>query len=173
MRGRRLTLEERTLWRSVARSVKPMRPDTFVDVEPVAPRETTTRPPAPVPTIPVAVRQAAAPVPASLGRRTKQRLARGRDAIDARLDLHGLTQAEAHDALAWFLQRAQNSGARFVIVVTGKGARGGESDRGVLRRQVPQWLRLPGFREFVVGFETAHPTDGGEGALYVQVRRGR
>jgi DNA-nicking Smr family endonuclease len=66
----------------------------------------------------------------------------------------------------------QANGAKFVIVVTGKGARG-TGEQGVLRRQVPLWLRLPEFRNLVVGFETAHIGHGGEGALYVRVRRAR
>ena len=98
----------------------------------------------------------------------KQRVARGKEAIDARLDLHGFTQSEAHAALLRFLRNANARNARLVLVITGKG-RGGEI--GVLRRQVPQWLGLPEFREFVVGFEDAHITHGGEGALYVRVRR--
>jgi DNA-nicking Smr family endonuclease len=61
----------------------------------------------------------------------------------------------------------------FVLIITGKGKIGAESERGVLRRQVPQWLGLPEFRSLVVGFEEAHIGHGGEGALYVRVRRAR
>jgi DNA-nicking Smr family endonuclease len=101
----------------------------------------------------------------------KQRVARGKQAIDARLDLHGLTQAEAHAALLRFLRAAHARDARLVLVITGKGKQG-DGERGVLRRQVPQWLGLPEFRTLVVGFEDAHIAHGGEGALYVRVRRG-
>ena len=69
-----------------------------------------------------------------------------------------------------FLRTARERDARLVLVITGKG-RGGEM--GVLRRQVPQWLGLPEFRDLVVGFEDAAITHGGEGALYVRVRRTR
>ena len=100
----------------------------------------------------------------------KQRVARGRKAIDARLDLHGLTQSEAHSALLRFLRHASARDARLVLVITGKG-RGPEP--GVLRRQVPQWLALPEFRALVIGYEDAHLAHGGEGALYVQIRRTR
>ena len=72
-----------------------------------------------------------------------------------------------------FLRDAHANGHRTVLVITGKGKLGAESDRGVLRRQVPQWLALPEFRALVVGFEEAHIGHGGEGALYVRLRRRR
>ena len=84
-----------------------------------------------------------------------------------------MTQTRAHRALFGFLQRAHHDGLTFVLVITGKGKIGPESERGVLRRQVPQWLGLPEFRSLVVGFEEAHIGHGGEGALYVRVRRAR
>ena len=113
---------------------------------------------------------------APFDRRLKQRVARGRDAIDARIDLHGMTQREAHAALLRFLRQAQADAAKVALVVTGKGAGKSAhdpSERGVLRRQVPMWLALPEFRHFVVGFDEAHPSHGGQGALYVRLRRAR
>ena len=107
-----------------------------------------------------------------LGRRLRARVARGKEAIDARLDLHGKTQSEAHAALLHFLRSAGARGARLVLVITGKGQRSA-GEGGVLRRQVPHWLRLPEFRVFVIGFEDAHIAHGGEGALYVRLRRPR
>jgi DNA-nicking Smr family endonuclease len=116
----------------------------------------------------------AAPPLAPLGRRERSQLSRGRKEIDARLDLHGMTQTRAHRALSGFLLRAHSQGLTFVLVITGKGrAAGAESERGVLRRQVPQWLSLPEFRSLVVGFEEAHIGHGGEGALYVRIRRSK
>jgi DNA-nicking Smr family endonuclease len=116
-----------------------------------------------------------APPIAPLDRRQKQRLARGADPIDLRIDLHGRTQSEAHAALLGFLRRAQRDGARFVLVITGKGDAGSDfsSTRGVLKRQVPLWLRLPEFRGFVLSIEDAHAAHGGAGALYVRLRRTR
>jgi DNA-nicking Smr family endonuclease len=116
-----------------------------------------------------------APALAPLGRRYRQRVSRGTHEIEDRIDLHGKTQAQAHAALGRFLHRAQKDGARLVLVITGKGLRGsdGERERGVLRRQVPQWLALPEFRALVVGFEDAGAAHGGEGALYVRLRRAR
>lgn len=102
----------------------------------------------------------------------RARVARGKEAIDGSLDLHGLTQSEAHAALLRFLRAATTRDARLVLVITGKGGRG-EGERGVLRRHVPQWLSMPEFRAFIVGFEEAHIAHGGEGALYVRVRRTR
>jgi DNA-nicking Smr family endonuclease len=115
----------------------------------------------------------AAPPLAPLGRRERSQLSRGRKEIEARLDLHGMTQTRAHRALSGFLQRAHSDGLTFVLIITGKGKMGAESERGVLRRQVPQWLGLPEFRSLVVGFEEAHIGHGGEGALYVRIRRSR
>ena len=84
-----------------------------------------------------------------------------------------MTQTRAHRALSGFLQRAHSEGLTFVLIITGKGRMGAESERGVLRRQVPQWLSLPEFRALVVGFEEAHTGHGGEGALYVRIRRSK
>ena len=129
---------------------------------------------APKPRVSVQAAKPAAPPLAPLGRRERSKLSRGRMEIDARLDLHGMTQTRAHRALFGFLQRAHHQGLTFVLVITGKGKIGvAESERGVLRRQVPQWLSLPEFRSLVVGFEEAHIGHGGEGALYVRIRRSK
>ena len=83
-----------------------------------------------------------------------------------------MTQARAHRTLIAFLHRAHGDGATFVLVITGKGkASVLEGERGVLRRQVPLWLAIAGFARPVVGFEEAHIGHGGEGALYVRLRR--
>jgi DNA-nicking Smr family endonuclease len=113
---------------------------------------------------------------ARIERRLKRDLTRGRDAIDAALDLHGLTQAEAHQTLRGFLRHSQAYGARLVIVVTGKGGPLDDpgrwpNERGVLRRLTPHWLREPDLRSVVLGFEEAGRAHGGSGALYVRLRR--
>ncbi|WP_340321995.1 Smr/MutS family protein [Chelatococcus albus] len=114
---------------------------------------------------------------APLDRRLRVALKRGTQTVDAKLDLHGLRQAEAHGALVAFLVRARARGARVVLVVTGKGGAPHHGDpfgeRGVLRRLVPQWLCLPDLRSVVLGFEEAGREHGGEGALYVRLRRRR
>lgn len=183
-RRRVLTYEERVLWSAVTQSMKPLRPDeaqsdpdavTPEALPPSGKREKKIRAQhpdslvAPAPPKP-------APIAPPLSRRTRRNVARGRHEIDARLDLHGLTQGEAHHALLRFLRTASARDARLVLVITGKGKTGSHEEgreRGVLRRQVPQWLSLPEFRDYVVGFEDAHIAHGGEGALYVRVRRAR
>lgn len=121
----------------------------------------------------------ALPVTPGLERRERRGLERGRLEIEARIDLHGLYQAEAHSALVGFLLRCRAAGHARVLVVTGKGGEGsafgggerGFSERGVLRRSVPHWLRGPELRGFVLGFEEAARHHGGAGALYVRLRR--
>ncbi len=104
-------------------------------------------------------------------------LRRGKKSVDARIDLHGMRQSEAHGALLRFLHRAQGAGHSVVLVITGKGGapgQGGLSDeRGVLRRMVPHWLSLPDVRALVIGFDEAAAQHGGSGALYVRLRRRR
>jgi DNA-nicking Smr family endonuclease len=179
-RRRVLSYEERVLWTTITKSIAPLReslPDVAEDerdAEPVAPPRAPLRAEKSAPLVPAAPARAAPPPLSPLGRRMRQRVARGKEGIDARLDLHGLTQAEAHGALLRFLRTAHARDARLVLVITGKGGRGDmHGERGVLKRQVPHWLALPEFRDLVVGFEDAHLSHGGEGALYVRVRRSR
>jgi DNA-nicking Smr family endonuclease len=175
-RRRRLTAEEHTLWSRITRSVAPLRRKPVpAAATPVPSPPGKTKPAPSLRPHPASRDKAPAPAPRlePLDRRVKQRLARGRDPIEARIDLHGRTQDEAHAALLRFLRKAQDDGARFALVITGKGARARDewSERGVLRRQVPLWLRLPEFRVYVVGFESAHVGHGGEGALYVRIKK--
>lgn len=180
-RKRALSREEIELWETVAKQAKPLRKKprlTKVVSDAVEDTPIIARP-APLTKSAVASRKipAASPSPpplAPLGRRERSQLSRGKKDIDARLDLHGMTQTKAHRVLRNFLHHAHENGMTFVLVITGKGRTvGPESERGVLRRQVPHWLSLPEFRGFVVGFEEAHIGHGGEGALYVRVRRAR
>jgi DNA-nicking Smr family endonuclease len=173
---RKLSDEERTLWHRITRSVAPLRRRV---VEPGEAASTTGKVRAP-PTVRAHAPVRAAPAPPAkpapslgpLDRKLKRRLARGTVDIDARLDLHGKTQNQAHAALLRFLRKAQGDGARFVLVITGKGTRD-DGERGVLKQQVPLWLGLPEFRGYVAGLEDAHVGHGGEGALYVRIRRPR
>jgi len=177
---RELSEEERALWRGIARSVRPLRKPARRVAE--DPQTAAAVPARPVPkgkvlTTVAPPGVATPPTPpalATFARRERQQIARGRTAIDARIDLHGMTQSQAHAALVRFLRRAQHDGAKLALVVTGKGSRSADvaTERGVLRRQVPLWLQLPDLRDTVVGFEEAHVAHGGEGALYVRIRRG-
>jgi DNA-nicking Smr family endonuclease len=170
-RRRVLSAEERVLWTAITKSIAPLRDSNTVEgdgsSEPIV-RQIEARSAKMGPTAPA--RNTLAPPLAPLGRRMRTRVARGKEAIDGRLDLHGLTQSEAHAALLRFLRAATARDARLVLVITGKGGRG-DIERGVLKRQVPQWLNLPEFRALIIGFEEAHVAHGGEGALYIRVRR--
>lgn len=178
-----LSYEERVLWSTITKSTTPLRPDDAAAIK--ADEHVAEAPATPKPHGTARIKAAApaaivAPVPSPIAppltRRAKRGLARGKQDIDARLDLHGLTQSEAHHVLLRFLRSASARGARLVLVITGKGKAGAYDEgreRGVLRRQVPQWLSLPEFRAYVIGFEDAHIAHGGEGALYVRVRRAK
>lgn len=195
-RRRPLREEERALWKEVTRTMKPLRKQRPVPAPLVAgstpnleakkspppppakqPKRVKAAAPVATPVVVVPVAPKAPPPLAPLGRRERSRVARGHTEIEARIDLHGMTQDEAHGALIHFLRRQQRDGARLVLVITGKGARFGADDtgreRGVLKRQVPMWLRLPEMREIVIGFEDAGIGHGGTGALYVRLRARR
>jgi DNA-nicking Smr family endonuclease len=180
-RGKLLSEAELALWRQVARTVKPLPGRAPVEAEPDAepaeptPAAESTLPPA----APVPVRPSAKPAPpplVPLERRMRTQLRRGQQGVEAVIDLHGLRQDEAHAALRGFLRLQQQRGAKLVLVVTGKGIAGdvpyGE-ERGILRRNVPHWLRLPDLRPLVLGFDEAEQRHGGAGALYIRLRRSR
>ena len=99
--------------------------------------------------------------------RIARSLSKGKVEIDARIDLHGMTQDRARFALLDFLQMAQRANHRIVLVITGKGNEG----RGVLRNNVPKWLSLPGFQQLVNGFRESGGSHGGQGALYIRIRK--
>jgi DNA-nicking Smr family endonuclease len=177
-KSRSLSDDERALWDTVTRAVAPLRKpkpkkseEPAVSAAPSPPRRMrAVKAPPPAPP------KAHAPPPlVPLGRRMRSKLVRGSESIDDRIDLHGMTQADAHAALAHFLRRAQHRGARVVLVITGKGVRNSadaSSERGVLKRQVPHWLDSAALRPLVIGYESAGATHGGAGALYVRLRRG-
>ncbi len=183
-RKRALSEEERALWESVAKQAKPLRKKHRAS-DSRAPSPAAETPVAdkavahPKSAIPVAVplpKKPAVPPLAPLGRRERSQLSKGKKEIEARLDLHGMTQGQAYAALAGFLRAAQARGAKLVLVITGKGARSDRdlfAERGVLKRQVPLWLKQAEFRDIVLGVELAGIGHGGEGALYVKLRRPR
>ncbi len=176
-RVRSLSEDERIVWSKVAATV---RPRSGKVVEHIAlPPETAPAPPQ-HPVQPAAApknageRKRTAP-PAShqhqqaIDRVTRRKIAKGRLPIDARIDLHGMAQTDAHALLFAFLHRAQGDGCKLLLVITGKGASFGSD--GILRRAVPTWLQTPSFRAIVSGFEESARGHGGEGALYVRIRQ--
>ena len=161
MSRRRTTDEERELFRNALAGHGPLKKPS-----------SKARPPAPKPR----------PVPTGLDGRTRSKLDRGLLVPDAKLDLHGLTEAAAHHTLQSFVHTAHKRGVRLLLIVTGKGARladgpfdlglaGGR--RGVLKAMVPRWLREPPLSEMIADLQDAHRRHGGEGALYVYLRKAR
>lgn len=174
-----LNPEDRRIWARVAGSVIPARPKKAARVIPGAIVEAPPAPPgkgggktrpAPLPSF-EAPAQTARPrgLPEVLEPRRQRRLSRERDPIEARIDLHGHGRFQAQDALAAFLLGAQARGYRSVLVITGQGRRGGT---GVIRASVHEWLQGPALRGVVSGFAPAARHHGGDGALYVTIRRG-
>lgn len=186
-RLRSLSAEERALWAEVLRGVAPLArrfPASLPDADAAPSRDSdqagpTPEPPAAQPAVPWSASKTVRPSQPPLApfeRKVRLALRRGTRGVDARLDLHGLRQDQAHAALLAFLRRSQNAGHGLVLVVTGKGAGGSDGptgERGVLRRMVPNWLRLPDLRPLVLGFEEGPPRLGGSGALYIRLRRHR
>ncbi|MDK4704933.1 Smr/MutS family protein [Rhizobium sp. CNPSo 4062] len=179
---RKLSAEDRILWGKVAKSTRPM-PGRVADIEafeaalqaeaeieeiaraaktkPVSSSAETQETPAP------AKQPAGRHYP--LERPVKRKIARGHLALEARIDLHGLIQSEAHGMLLDFLLRAHSRGLRHVLVITGKGSSMGSE--GALKRAVPLWFSKPEFRFLISSYETAAQHHGGEGALYIRLSR--
>ena len=188
------------LWRAVVGDVKPLRgrkgasappakpapePESEAKQEPEGPegKEARAQRPRVAPASRPAPRPASAPpkppeLPSlrpghspGLDKRRAQRLKRGQMPVEGSIDLHGLTQKQAAHALGAFLTDAQEAGRRCVLVITGKGDAKGEA--GVLRAMAPRWLNEPLNRARILAFEVAQPKHGGQGALYVLLRRKR
>jgi DNA-nicking Smr family endonuclease len=199
-RHRGLSPEDEALWQTVARSARPLRPVERAALAAVrqagTPQSDPPPTPDPVPLPPAfrvgvasrrpgitldlapTLREAMAAAPVRMDARLYARLLRGRFAPEARIDLHGLTLAEARPALTGFVLRAHAGGLRLVLVITGKG-RARDDDgpiparTGALRHAVPQWLAAPPLAPLVLQVTPAHARHGGEGAVYVYLRRNR
>ena len=104
---------------------------------------------------------------ARLDQPTAKKIAKGKLPIEARIDLHGMTQDQAYGRLLRFVESEHRRGVRTVLVITGKGSIGG----GVLRQAVPRWLSEPNFRQFVIGHHESHKSHGGSGAIYVRLKK--
>jgi DNA-nicking Smr family endonuclease len=188
------------LWARVARSARPLRRGTTAAPATApkprakaAPKESSPgAKPAPKPRAKAAPKESSpgakpAPKPVAkpiaargeaLDRQTARQLEKGKLPVEARLDLHGMRQRDAHAALRKFLKWAQSKDYRHVLVITGKGAEPDDSrpfyeadERGVLRQAVPHWLSQPDLAHVVVSYSEAPRRLGGEGALYVRLRK--
>ena len=158
------------LWQEAVRDVRPLRSARPANSESsrreaeVAParveRGRTTPPHMPLPPLDRF---------AGIDRANAERLKRGMHSIEARLDLHGMTQAEAHGALCAFIAASRASGRRCVLVITGRGL--GQSGPGVLKSSVPRWLEEPELRRQILAIAPAQPQHGGPGATYLLLRR--
>jgi len=188
-RRKNLNDEERTLWKKVTDSVTPLMPQIKIplivpaikkNVKPKtmpglekfgnqpkrapAIRHKPTSHHSMIPNHP----STNLPLHHSFDHKTRKKIARGRLPIEARIDLHGMTQEQAIIALRRFIHMAHASDYRLVLVITGKG----EAGQGVLRRRVPDWLSTGELASMVSGVQEAHIGHGGAGALYVRVKRG-
>jgi DNA-nicking Smr family endonuclease len=173
MMGRPPSRDERALWRAAMQGVVPLAEgDVPTAAAPVASASERRAPKASGAKLaPPALPPLAPGTAAGVDRRSVDRLRRGALEIEARLDLHGMTQAEAHRALDTFLERAQAAERRCVLVITGKGGRG--SGDGILRAAVPRWLNEAPNRGRLLAFAPAQTKHGGAGALYLLLRRRR
>ncbi len=203
--GRKFTDDDRAVWQHTASSLKPLKrgkarvlaaledqPPTepFPAPSPVKglqasmpPAAATKLKPAMLPSAPPQTVPKTPPPLADFDAKRIRKLKTGQVDIDARIDLHGMRQSEAHTALRGFLHACHRKGHSVVLVITGKGAppgtkpegtwgdQMGRSERGILRRNVPQWLAEPELRAIVVSFTSAAIRHGGDGALYVHLRR--
>jgi len=172
------------LWTRVVESARPLKKRTVPQPpEPAAPprpRKVAKVPEPPRPTPAPKAPPKPAPIVRGepLDRQTARKLEGGRLPVEAKLDLHGMRQRDAHAELKRFLKSAQGKSYRHVLVITGKGAVANtrrsfyaEDARGVLRQAVPHWLAAPDLAHVVVSFSPAPRRLGGDGALYVRLRR--
>lgn len=172
----RLSSADVALWRKAMADVMPLRrtPATGATMppEPVTHAEVPPDPSLPPPTArPVPQTRPARKGPhPGLDQRSYQKLRRGQIPVEGRLDLHGLTQVQAHATLGGYVARSRLAGRRCILVITGKGGRR-EGDVGVLRASVPRWLAETPLAEHVLAHAPARPQHGGDGALYVLLRR--
>ena len=195
MTKRRIKPEELELWQQVARTAERMHPVRKLQQPLVAPakKQIVAKEPADIPLFklgqnaggkPVGhdvlphISQRLAAAPLNMDKKAHTRMRRGKMQPEARLDLHGMTLAEAHPALTGFILQSQTMGRRLVLVITGKGKDSHDIGpiprrRGVLRHQVPQWLRMAPVGQAVLQITEANQKHGGGGALYVYLRRRR
>ncbi|MEX0337654.1 MAG: Smr/MutS family protein [Arenibacterium sp.] len=181
MTRRKLTQEEIELWHKVAAQAEPLTPSDRRETMPLPKPKPVKKPVARVakelkPAEPKMVERVKPAV--AMDRKAFGRMKRGKLVPEGRIDLHGMTLDQAHPALIRFILNAQASGKRLVLVITGKGKQSEDTGpiprpRGILKRQVPHWLEIPPLAQAVLQVTPAHIRHGGDGALYVYLKRGR
>lgn len=182
MARRPISDEERALWQMIAKTATPLKRRRKSEPQPIPPPSekpapkiarkaakpaAKAAPPAPPP--PQRPHELSHGLSVGIDKRQAERFKRGKTPIEGRIDLHGRTQQQAHDDLHDFVARAHTAGKRMVLVITGKGMTASKS--GVLKENVPRWLNEPSLRRHVLAFDYAEPQHGGEGALYVLLKR--
>jgi DNA-nicking Smr family endonuclease len=197
-RPRTLSAEERKLWSTVAQTVQPARPekakpeDSQTDPVSNSPRPKPKKPfevsdfrvgeraitQEPGSQLAPSVSERLAHAPVRMDHGTHRKMLRGKLKPEARIDLHGMTLAQAHPVLTRFILDAHDDGLRLVLVITGKGKDRDDPGpipirRGVLKHQVPNWLHMPPLGRVVLDVREAHIRHGGAGAYYVYLRRTR
>jgi DNA-nicking Smr family endonuclease len=189
-RRRSLHPEEEALWKAVARTTKPMHAPIFRRKIPDAPAqipEATVKAPSTPRIAPFRLGEKPSPAPRAhiaapaalhMDAKAYGKMTRGKLAPEARIDLHGMTLAEAHPELIRFILNAHSAGLRLVLVITGKGKPGSDTSHspqrsGIIRQQLPHWLRQPPLGPAILQVTEAHLRHGGSGAFYVYLRRNR
>ena len=192
---RTLSQEDRKLWSAVARTIVPARAQkpSFVDAAKATPATAkrkqnfevkdfrigeTARDMTPGRQLAPSISERLAQAPIQMDHATHKKMQRGKLKPEGRIDLHGMTLAQAHPALIRFVQSAHEDGKRLILVITGKGKHRDDPGpipirRGVLKHQVPNWLHSPPLGRFVLDIREAHLRHGGSGAYYVYLRRAR
>jgi len=201
---RQLRPDETVLWEKVVEKASPLHPGRPAGAKPASAAKTaantpvvkteTKQPPAPAQTrfrvgeaSPAArtrhdlanpIREYVARAPLAMDHKSFTRMKKGRLSPEARIDLHGMTLAQAHPALTEFILSSAAKGRRLVLVITGKGKSKPEDGpipvrHGVLRHQVPHWLHSAPLKPHILQLSEAHLKHGGEGAYYVYLRRNR
>ncbi len=194
---RDLSPEDREIWGRVVQTARPLKSVPVFRPEDAPKTEAAPQPPArqraklsglvlkPQPAatprahdLAHSLSEALARVPVQMDKRQFQRMSRGKLEPDARIDLHGMTLAQAHGALNGFILRAHAAGLRLVLVITGKGKTTADDGpiprrQGALKHDVPQWLRMAPLGPVVLEIREAHLRHGGAGAYYVYLRRAR
>lgn len=192
---RDLRPEERELWEKVAGQAVPLhaKPKNKAIDPPKKRILNAPLPSAAIPTFAIGQKSKSTPLkhdlvpaihdrlsaaPVQMDRKSFGKMKRGKLAPEGRIDLHGMTLAEAHPALTRFIAASATQGKRLVLVITGKGKDRDEAGpipvrRGILKHQVPMWLSDGHLGPMVLQIAPAHISHGGAGAYYVYLRRGR